>query len=633
MFSAHRHKVFAGIGFTLGLSIFLFGAMLNALASLEKGNVPTPKPRAFIVGDALYHSQPTMTSADADRYLSASEIINAKDLKLYQQIFAAQDKGEWSAANKLMDRVQDDLLMGHVLYQRYMHPNAYVANYTELYNWLTQYRDMPGAENIYRLANIRYNGEVQTPPRPGASYGTRGGLHVTGGKKVQPVPHVQYSKKQKSHYSDLKKQVYGHLSKGRPTAAVKALRKDFNKKVLAAQDYDRMLADIAQSFFLHGKPKPALEYAHIAYARSGRVVPLSGWVAGLASWQLKKPKQAAIYFEKTALSPHTLPDLAAASAYWAYRAHAKTRDKASANNFLTIAARYPYSFYGVIAHQQRYGQAYGYSWEPTDFADMHMQALEQLAGGKRAIALLKMGLVTLAEKELKSIDFAGNYALEQAVVSFSNHWDMPALSLQTASAVKDADGSLMDPALYPLLPWEPKGGFIIDKALVKAFVKQESRFNPKAKSPSGAIGLMQLMPQTASYVSGEGRNTYKTAQGRARLMTPSHNLMLGQKYLTMLMADKNIEGDLIKTAVAYNAGPNRMARWADEIGYDDPLFFIERIPSLETRMFVEHILSNLWVYRSRLNQPAPSLARLIENGQPIYQALDARGRLEIAAND
>ena len=85
-------------------------------------------------------------------------------------------------------------------------------------------------------------------------------------------------------------------------------------------------------------------------------------------------------------------------------------------------------------------------------------------------------------------------------------------------------------------------------------------------------------------------------------------------------------------AVSYNAGPGRMSQWIKEIGYDDPLFFIERIPSLETRMFVEHIMSNLWIYRTRHNQPAPSLQSLITNNQPIYIALDKGSRMEFAAN-
>jgi len=64
---------------------------------------------------------------------------------------------------------------------------------------------------------------------------------------------------------------------------------------------------------------------------------------------------------------------------------------------------------------------------------------------------------------------------------------------------------------------------------------------------------------------------------------------------------------------------------------DDPLLFIEALPSKETRLFIERVLTNLWIYRHRLGQPAPSLERLAGGDWPRYEALDGT-RAEVAQN-
>ena len=79
-------------------------------------------------------------------------------------------------------------------------------------------------------------------------------------------------------------------------------------------------------------------------------------------------------------------------------------------------------------------------------------------------------------------------------------------------------------------PWTPKGGFRVDRALIFALIRQESAFNPKARSWAGASGLMQLMPRTAGFVANDRR--YRGAK-RRRLFEPALNLELGQTYVEM----------------------------------------------------------------------------------------------------
>ena len=77
-------------------------------------------------------------------------------------------------------------------------------------------------------------------------------------------------------------------------------------------------------------------------------------------------------------------------------------------------------------------------------------------------------------------------------------------------------------------------------------------------------------------------------------------------------------------AAAYNGGPGNLAKWKRRAlpRSKDPLMFIESIPARETRDFVERVLSNLWMYRERLGQSAPSLDAIAAGELPLYKALD-----------
>ena len=133
---------------------------------------------------------------------------------------------------------------------------------------------------------------------------------------------------------------------------------------------------------------------------------------------------------------------------------------------------------------------------------------------------------------------------------------------------------------------------------------------------------MQLMPRTAGFVAGDWR-FHRTASSLGTLYKPEINLMLGQKYIKILLSDKKINGDLFLMAAAWNGGPGNLNKWLSNTDHmDDPLFFIESIPSRETRIFIEKVLANLWIYRDRLGQPTPSLDAIAAGQWPIYKSLD-----------
>jgi soluble lytic murein transglycosylase len=119
------------------------------------------------------------------------------------------------------------------------------------------------------------------------------------------------------------------------------------------------------------------------------------------------------------------------------------------------------------------------------------------------------------------------------------------------------------------------------------------------------------MPNTAKRIASK--------KERGELNNPEVNLELGQRYLENLLEQKHVNGDLFLLLIAYNAGPGNLAKWKKEMPeIDDPLLFIESIPLAETRNYVEHVLSNYWIYRLREDLPTPTLDAVASGKQPRY---------------
>ena len=159
-----------------------------------------------------------------------------------------------------------------------------------------------------------------------------------------------------------------------------------------------------------------------------------------------------------------------------------------------------------------------------------------------------------------------------ALVVIAQEAHLPALSMKIGRQLLDR-GVALDAALYPIPGWQPQGGYRVDRAMVYALMRQESAFNPQAKSPVGARGLMQLMPATASFISADKSLASKS---RDSLLDPTLNVTLGQRYVAHLLADKGILNDMIVMTVnemALNArvfSSNRKRRYSGTERAFDP---------------------------------------------------------------
>jgi len=132
----------------------------------------------------------------------------------------------------------------------------------------------------------------------------------------------------------------------------------------------------------------------------------------------------------------------------------------------------------------------------------------------------------------------------------------------------------------------------LDPFFVAALIRQESEFNPGAKSRANALGLMQLEPSTGRMV---GRQQGMGAVTASLLFDPGVSIRLGTQYLRGQL--DSWDGDWYRTLAAYNAGPGRVHQWLKWADYHDPVEFMESIPFTETREYVQAVLRNADMYR------------------------------------
>ncbi len=137
----------------------------------------------------------------------------------------------------------------------------------------------------------------------------------------------------------------------------------------------------------------------------------------------------------------------------------------------------------------------------------------------------------------------------------------------------------------------------VDRELLWGVARQESRFSPAVASPVGAVGLLQLMPETAAELAG-------SPQSRTALENAGLNARLGARYLNRLR--QRWQNQPFLMVASYNAGPGAVASWLGPERPDpqrEPELWTEAIPYPETRLYVKKVLGNRWSYRLLSGSP------------------------------
>lgn len=630
-----RRNLLGVLGTTVVITVALAGsgALRPARAALI---VHAPDGRPVVPSDAETMPEPLLLASDLE---ARAVQLTQGDAERYVRVFALQDQADWDAADAEMRLLKDRRLIGYVLRHRYLHPDR-KANFDELALWMQKYGDLAGAERVYNLAQRRQpSGDHSLkPPRGDDAVRLNGSLEQLGGLRtvsaktetsgddaangpdaVTIAPRSRTVNRTRADHAAVAR-IEDLVRAGRAGAALALLGQDDFSRTLDSVQYDAARARIAASLYYSGETAQALALASASAARSGDALPEAHWIAGLAAWRSKQFDRASRHFDGMAASGPRSPWQAAAADYWAARAHTRQGRAAEALSHLAAAARYPHTFYGLLA-RRALGGIDQVEWQAPELTGAQLVALARKPAGARAIALLQTGQRDLAELELQRVHPQGDPLVEQALVSLADRAGLPTLALRLGNAVAGPDGSAYAAALYPLPYWKPRDGFTLDPALVFAVMRQESRFDARLVSSAGATGLMQILPSTAQHVQERNADLTSADADRAALVDPARNMELGQRYLSELLAMPDVGGNLFLATAAYNAGPGTLSRWRREMSdITDPLLFMESLPFAETRDYVEKVMANYWIYCLRMGQESASLAAVAAGKWPVYVA-------------
>ncbi|KAF0114671.1 MAG: slt [Hyphomonadaceae bacterium] len=343
----------------------------------------------------------------------------------------------------------------------------------------------------------------------------------------------------------------------------------------------------------------------------------AAWFGGLSAYRAGYFEIARNLFQISANWQYGDDNSRAAGAFWAARAATKLQLNEEARAFLEQAATNPYSFYGQLA-LMRLGR-----WQNLSIPTIQSEnsrAIELVKSNprvKNALLLKEIGQIRDAQAELLSGWNAANSDDDLGFIAIAQIMVLP----QIVTLIRENSDSAEIAAAFPIIDnIAPQGGsFVLDRALIFAIMRQESRFNQNAVSYAGARGLMQLMPATAAWMTGRP----ELRQNPALLHDVSLNLLLGEGYIERVMAMPIADNNIARTLMSYNAGPGNISSWARRIEMsEDTLFFIEATPVTQTREYVKHVLTNLWIYHARLGQNAPTLEKLAFNRVPQYEPQD-----------
>lgn len=589
-------------GWLLSLAIVAFGSSSAAFAQRPA------MPRTASLADL---SSSSAARADVSAPGTLPRVLGAGDEILYRRIATAQEAGDWPLADRLILGLTDRRLLGHVLADRYL-DKRYATTYPDAKGWLALYSDLPQAAQIYRLALKRKpNGTDRALKRPLAAEPITGVGDDEVAWRDRPTPINEAALD-----PGLKRELvraHAMMDHGDLDAARLMLDGLTTRTAEEQRAIDAARGDLAQAYAIVGKDAATFAVG-MAALRSSADLPSGPWWAALAAWRMGRKADAQKLFEAVATAPASSSWRATAASFWAARAAMARKDVAREQEWLSRAAQNPYSFYGLIA-RQRLGWPINFDWSLPELHDRDLATLERYPGVLRALALVQLGELDLAEDELRQTYSRLPSALIPNLMTVAERGGMPGLAYRLGAQLLRTRGVRYDAALYPIPPWRPPAGFALNPALLYAIARQESHFDPDATSPKGAAGLMQLMPATAADMGARLHAKRPTPE----VYEPSINIGLAQRLIDQLLGSDGIRSSLVHMAVAYNAGPGTLQRWQERFGdTKDPLLFLESLPSTDVRVYTARVLTNFWIYQIRLSQRAESLEQLAAGSWPIY---------------
>lgn len=328
----------------------------------------------------------------------------------------------------------------------------------------------------------------------------------------------------------------------------------------------------------------------------------SAMLAGFIALRALGDAKTAYKHFATVQNEATIPGTLSRALYWQGRALEAMGNPSAARAAYDRAARYTTSYYGQISRAR------------LGLTELPIRSLPQPTSADRAtfgsrLAVRAIDLLYRADQKELALPLAGALAEDlkspgEVVLlgALTQKYKDPRATLTVGKAGLK-NGFPVDALAYPTsgVPTFKAVGHSIETPVVHAIARQESAFNPNAVSHANARGLLQLLPTTASRTAKSVGVAYDAKRLTA---DAAFNAQLGAAHLGEL-ADK-YDGSYVMVFAAYNAGPARVSEWVQRYGDPrksdiDPVDWVERIPFAETRHYVQRVMENTQVYRTRLN--------------------------------
>ncbi len=320
----------------------------------------------------------------------------------------------------------------------------------------------------------------------------------------------------------------------------------------------------------------------------------AGWAALV---KLNDPARAARHFETLRQSSST-PITQGRALYWLGRAAEAQGDTPAAIQYYRDGARHIQTFYGQLAAEKAGLVSIDLPADPVPDS----AAIAAFEGNEvvRALRILgetgEMSLFRVFAYQLDD-DLPGPDGLA-LLMDLSRNYGEGFTAMMVGRAASQR-GFLMPERQYPIrIPPAVDGAAPL--AFTLAITRQESSFDPRARSHANARGMMQFIPATGRAVARQLGLPYSDE----RLYDGDFNMTLGSYHLADLTSD--FGGSMLLTTIGYNAGPARPPQWIARCGDPrggavDPVDFIECAPFTETRNYMMRVMENMQVYKARLN--------------------------------
>ncbi len=550
------------------------------------------------------------------------KILSENDAELYSKIFKLQKEMIKNRKSKVWDKIEkfklnisDKLLFGHLLADKYLHPTGWRSKYSELKIWLKKYNDHPDAYRIYRLAKRRQPQKVKSPTKPTGEF--LNGYGNVSNDLIKPrIPFISKGNKYSRNAYRISIQFRKSINKRKTSLAEKLLTNKNTKKYLTRQERAQLIAELSHAFFIFKNDYKSIRQARVSISLSNSENALAYWAGGLASWRTKQIKLSKWFFNNLCKLKKGPESIISGGCFWSARLAFETRDIKTINKFLIKASSFDRTFYSTLAKA-----TLGYK-EKLDFSlpnitNSFLSKIYSLDGGKRLLALLQISQNHRAEREFRKIIV--NFSIKEypKIISFATKNKMPGLAFRLSAILRNDHGLIYLGGLYPLPNWNIDNAYLNDKALIYSISRQESGFNPRAKSSANALGLMQVLPSTAAFIMKN--KTYRYKSKRDLLYNSEKNIIIGTRYIKFLFSLDIVDNNVIKMLASYNAGPGNFKKWTSELKpltKTDSLFLIETLPARQTRNYIKLVLTNLWIYRFRLNEE-PYIIPALASGDEI----------------